>query len=144
MKSLPAPDKKMLERMQDNMLAFYEQWNSLNFAIAFLTTLEYCGFGCKRGNELLDAIVKEFARHDDYGNDDYSIEYVSKELEKRGVDAEAVFRSSTNLKDALHRERKSREKKNGISVAQQAQVKKDVEKLKALREFVEKEDILKK
>lgn len=139
MKANITPDKKMLERMQDNMLAFYEQWNSLNFAIAFLTTLEYCGFGYKRGNELLDAIVKEFARHDDYGNDNYSIEYVSKELEKRGIDASAVFRSSTNLKDALHRERKSREKKNGISVVQQANVEKDVEKFKVIKNILKGE-----
>ena len=144
MKSLPAPDKKMLERMQDKTLAFFEKWMSLNWAISFLTTLEYCGFGYKRANELLDAIVKEWARHDDYDNYDYSIEHISKELEKRGIDAESIFKQSLGIKNAKHRETIKHRRKESLTLVQQAQVKKDVEKLKALREFVEKEDILKK
>lgn len=144
MKSLPAPDKKMLERMQDNTLAFFEKWMSLNWAISFLTTLEYCGFGYKRANELLDAIEKEWARHDDYDNYDYSIEHISKELEKRGIDAESIFKKSLGIKDSKHREKKRHQKKESLTLLQQLQVKKDVEKLIALRDFVEKEDILKK
>lgn len=138
MKANITPDKKMLERMKDSTLSFFERWMSLNWAISFLTTCEFCGLGPKRANELLDEIIKEWARHDDYDNYDYSIKEISKQLEKRGIDAESLFSKSLGIKDEMRHEKKKRETKEKLTFVEMMQAKKDVEKFKALKEFVEK------
>ena len=133
------PDKKMLERMQDSTLEFFEEWMAFNFAIAFLTTLEYCGFGSKRANELFDDIEKAWRRYDDYDDDNYTKRVVSKELEKRGIDADFIFKKSIGIKMSRQKEKKKAENQEGMTVIQQLEAQKNVEKFRFLKTYLDLE-----
>lgn len=139
MKASITPDKRMLESVQDGTLAIFEQSMSITFAISLATTLEYCGFGSKRANELLDEIFKALDRYEDYDDDNYTIRELSKQLEKRGIDADCIFKKSLGLKASKQHEKKKNESKNKITYTDAKNVEKNVEKFRLLKKFLENE-----
>lgn len=104
------PTDQMIERVQNQGAEFFGKWMALNWAISFVATCEYAGYGPKRAQELFAHIRSEFARNDEYGNYDYSISKLQPEIERLlNMDMNSFFHTRLTLQEMAQKEKKKHE-----------------------------------
>lgn len=116
MKANITPTPEMVNRMKNQASDFYARWMELNWVITFVTVCKTFNLGKKRANVLFQNIVDEMARHNEYENYQYSVDELTKELEKLDIPCEFFGDHHETWKESIHKEKIiAKNKKAGIA-----------------------------
>lgn len=123
MKAQITPTPQMVDRMKDQASDFYSRWMELNWCITFVTCCKSLGLGKERANRLFQDIVDEMARHNEYENYQWSMQELTKELERLDIPC-TFFGKHASWKETLRKEKViQRSKKAGLAESYQMAAK---------------------